>query len=77
VQQARSGKIAVLQFHGVPDNEHPWVHTPPALFESYLDYLHHNGYRVVALREVARFIDPTATPPEPMAVIERRKGGQA
>src|ERR1051326_222462 len=43
VRQARLGKVAVLQFHGVPDNEHPWVHTPPANFVQYLDYLRRNG----------------------------------
>jgi len=28
-------KIAALQFHGVPDNEHSWVHTPPQRFKEY------------------------------------------
>ena len=28
---ARGGRIAILQFHGVPDNAHPWVNTPPDL----------------------------------------------
>ncbi len=73
VRQARHGKVAVLQFHGVPDNEHPWVHTPPALFTQYLDYLNRNGYRVIALRDLAQFLDPAAGPAEPMAVIEKRK----
>jgi hypothetical protein len=27
--QASSRRIAILQFHGAPDVEHPWVHTPP------------------------------------------------
>jgi peptidoglycan-N-acetylglucosamine deacetylase len=34
-QQATNGRIAVLQFHGVPDHEHPWVHTPPERFATY------------------------------------------
>ena len=55
VSQARDGKIAVLQFHGVPDREHPWVSTEPELFEKYLGYLKDNGYRVVALRDVAKY----------------------
>jgi peptidoglycan/xylan/chitin deacetylase (PgdA/CDA1 family) len=76
-QRAREGRIAVLQFHGVPDNDHPWVHTPPAMFETYLDYLHRNGYRVLALRDLARFVDPKATPAEPMAIIEKRKSDKA
>jgi peptidoglycan/xylan/chitin deacetylase (PgdA/CDA1 family) len=74
VCQARHGKIPVLQFHGVPDNEHPWVHTPPASFVQYLDYLHRNGYRAIALRDLALFLDPTSGPAEPTAVIEKRKG---
>jgi peptidoglycan/xylan/chitin deacetylase (PgdA/CDA1 family) len=73
VRQARVGRIAVLQFHGVPDREHPWVHTPPELFEQYLAHLHRNGYRVLALRDLARFVDPNFEPVEPMAVIETRK----
>jgi len=77
VRQARQGKIAVLQFHGVPDNEHPWVHTPPALFVGYMDYLHRNGYRVIALRELAQFLDPASVPVEPMAGIDKRKSGGA
>ena len=74
VRQARHGKIAVVQFHGVPDNEHPWVHTPPALFIHYLDYLHRNGYRVIALRDLAQFLDSASGSAEPMAAIEKRRG---
>jgi peptidoglycan/xylan/chitin deacetylase (PgdA/CDA1 family) len=32
VEQARHGRIAVLQFHGVPDRAHPWVNTPVEKF---------------------------------------------
>ncbi len=56
VSQAKDGKIAVLQFHGVPDREHPWVSTEPELFEKYLSYLKDNGYRVMALRDVAKYL---------------------
>ena len=45
VEQARRGRIAVLQFHGVPDRAHPWVHTPPEQFEAYMKYLAENGYQ--------------------------------
>src|SRR5688572_10636675 len=44
--QATDGKIAILQFHGAPDVEHPWVHTPPERFEEYMKYLHDEGFRV-------------------------------
>jgi peptidoglycan-N-acetylglucosamine deacetylase len=56
VSQAKDGKIAVLQFHGVPDREHPWVSTEPEQFEKYLSYLKDNGYRVIALRDVAAYL---------------------
>ncbi|WP_460539549.1 polysaccharide deacetylase family protein, partial [Echinicola sediminis] len=38
LNEAKNGKIVVLTLHGVPDIEHPWVNTPTALFEEYLDY---------------------------------------
>jgi len=75
VAQARGGRIAVLQFHGVPDNEHPWVHTPPALFEAYLKHLRDEGCRVIALRDLARYVDPKVTPADPMAIVTERKSG--
>ena len=54
--QARDGRIVVLTIHGVPDLAHDWVTTPPALFEEYLKYLHDHHYRVVALRQLARYV---------------------
>jgi len=57
VQQARNGKIVVLTVHGVPDYAHEWVTTPPALFEEYLKYLHDNHYQVIALRDLARYVN--------------------
>jgi len=76
VAGARDGRIAVLQFHGAPDLEHPWVHTPPEKIEEYLVWLKTNGYHVIALRDLARFIDPADAPLLPMAVIERRQAGR-
>jgi peptidoglycan/xylan/chitin deacetylase (PgdA/CDA1 family) len=54
--EARGGRIVVLTIHGVPDTAHPWVNTPVPLFEEYLRFLHDNGYRVVALRDIARYL---------------------
>src|SRR4051812_26788007 len=73
VSQARGGKIAVIQLHGVPDTAHSHVNTPTPLFESYIKYLAENGYRVVALRDLARYVDPTVVPSNPWGVIEDRK----
>ncbi len=39
VSQAKHGKIAVLQFHGVPDTAHDWVTTKKEQFEAFLKYL--------------------------------------
>jgi len=57
----------------VPDNDHPWVHTPPALFEQYLTHLREEGCRVIAVRDLARYVDPAARPADPMSIIEQRK----
>ncbi|MCC6796745.1 MAG: polysaccharide deacetylase family protein [Candidatus Hydrogenedentes bacterium] len=60
VDRARDGKIAVVQFHGVPDIAHPWVHTPPERFREYMDYLKQNNFNVIAMRDLARYVDPAA-----------------
>lgn len=73
VSLATEGKIAVLQFHGVPDRDHPWVHTPPEQFKIYLEYLHSHHFTVIALRDLARYVDPTITPADPMQIIRERK----
>ena len=49
------------------------MNTPTPLFESYVKYLADNGYRVVALRDLARYVDPTVVPSNPWGVIEDRK----
>jgi peptidoglycan/xylan/chitin deacetylase (PgdA/CDA1 family) len=73
VSQARGGKIAVIQLHGVPDSAHSWVNTPQPLFESYVNYLAYNGYRVLALRDLARYVDPSLVPSNPWGVIDDRR----
>ena len=72
VAQARDGRIAVLQFHGVPDGEHPWVNTPRERFEEYMLWLKAAGCTVIALRDVARFTAGRPTPADPMSAINRR-----
>ena len=73
VSQAKDGKIAVIQFHGVPEGEHPWVHTPLERFEEYMQYLHDNQFKVIALRDLAKYVDPKITPADPNAIIQSRK----
>ena len=58
VEQARDGKIAVLTFHGVPAIEHPWVNTEPSAFVTYMKYLYDNDYKVIALRDLVKYVDP-------------------
>ncbi|MBU2906430.1 polysaccharide deacetylase family protein [Arenibacter algicola] len=57
LDQAKNGKIVVLTLHGVPDIEHPWVNTPPALFREYLQYLSDHNYKVISLRQLQAYID--------------------
>jgi peptidoglycan/xylan/chitin deacetylase (PgdA/CDA1 family) len=57
------GKAVVLQFHGVPDIAHPWVHTPPEMFRRYMQYLKDEGFRTAALRDLAPYLpDPPDDP---------------
>lgn len=72
VKQARDGKIAILTFHGVPDLDHPWVNTEPAFFKTCMDYLHENDYTVIAMRDLAKYVDPTKGPSDPYAPIQQR-----
>lgn len=63
---AQPNEIIVLQFHGVPDIKHPWVHTPPDAFREYMMYLKQNGYRTLALRDVMQYYDKKHLPEDPM-----------
>ena len=71
--QAKNGKIAILQFHGAPDVEHPWVHTPPERFEEYMKYLHDEGFKAIAVRDLAKYVDWRQKPDDPWKVIDQRK----
>jgi len=77
VEQARRGRIAVLQFHGVPDHAHPWVHTSPEKFEAYMKYLSQHGYHVIAMRDLTKYVDPTVAPSDPLGVVKDRKNVMA
>lgn len=73
VSLARHGRIAVMQFHGVPDNAHPWVHTQPDKFEAYLRYLALNGFQVIAMRDLAKYVDWHVAPQKHDGVIKDRQ----
>ena len=72
-EQARDGRIAILQFHGVPDTAHNWVSSTQQNFEAYMKYLKLEGYTVIALRDLQQFVDPTVVPDNHNSVIEARK----
>ena len=36
---------------------HDSVTTPPALFAEYMQYLHDNKYKVIALRDLAKYVN--------------------
>ncbi|QOV89584.1 polysaccharide deacetylase family protein [Humisphaera borealis] len=57
VRQATGGRVVVLTFHGVPDMEHPPVGTDPDLFEEMVQYMKDNNYRVIAMRDLAEYVD--------------------
>ena len=58
VQQACQGRVVVFTFHGVPDMEHPPVSLEPATFKAMMQYLKDNHYQCLALRDMAKYIDP-------------------
>jgi peptidoglycan/xylan/chitin deacetylase (PgdA/CDA1 family) len=76
VDRAKDGRIAVVQFHGVPDKAHPWVHTDPGRFAEFVAYLKEGGFNVIALRDLARYVDLEAKFPDPMVSV-RYQAGQA
>ncbi len=73
VGKAKNGRIAVLQFHGVPEGEHPWVNTTRETFEKCMAHLHDQDYTVIALRDLQKYVDPTDVPDDPWAVINERR----
>lgn len=58
VRQATGGKISVIIYHGVPDMEHTAVSLDPEVFKAQMQYLKDNHYTVIALRDLAKYIDP-------------------
>jgi len=69
VDRAGPGKIAVLQFHGVPDVAHPSCSTTPRMFEEFVDHLEAAAFTVIGMRDLARYIDPKPRPDDPMAQL--------
>jgi len=77
VRQATGGRIVVLTFHGVPDMEHPAVGLEPATFKVMMQYLKDNNYKVIALRDLAEYIDPVKAAKLPPTSRNVKKTGPA
>lgn len=74
VHQAREGKIAILQFHGVPDLAHPWVNSPVERFQEYMQYLKDNEYTVIALKDLSKYVDSEQdVPADTFTIVKARK----
>jgi len=57
-QQACQGRVVVYCFHGVPDMEHGAVGVAPETFKVMMRYLKDNNYKVIAMRDLAEYVDP-------------------
>ena len=66
LSNAKPGEIVVLQFHGVPDEKHPWVNTPREAFREYMNYLKQNGYTAFTMSDVLQFYDRSHLPDDPL-----------
>ena len=74
IDQAEDGKITVLCFHGIPAIEHPWVSTDLKDFEKYMQYLKDEGCTVIAMRDLAKYVNPNHRPhkADPYQPIRKR-----
>ncbi len=59
IARAEEGKAIILQFHGVPDIAHPWVHTDQEKFKLFMDYLEGTDCKVIALKDLDKYFDIT------------------
>ena len=75
VRQAAGGKIVVLIYHGVPDIEHAACSLEPAVFKAQMQYLNDNRYKVIALRDLAEYIDPVKAAKLPPTANDYKESG--
>jgi len=73
VEQAHDGRIAVLQFHGIPDTAHDWVSLDLQDFEACMKYLDLHHYKVIALRDLDKYVNCEVWPEDYREVIESRQ----
>ncbi len=75
VRQAAGGRIVAICYHGVPDMEHPGVSQDPEVFKVQMQYLKDNNYKVIALRDLAEYIDPVEAAKLPPTANEFKESG--
>lgn len=56
LQQATAGRFVIFCFHGTTD-EHPGIGTDPERFKECMQYLKDNQFTVIAMRDMARYVD--------------------
>ena len=52
---------------------HAWVSSSTQNFDAYMNYLAKNKYTVIAMRDLARYVDADVTPSNPQKIIDDRK----
>ncbi len=57
VTLAVPGKFVIVCFHGIPDLQHGNVGLDPEIFERLMKYLKDNNYTVIAMRDMAKYVD--------------------
>jgi peptidoglycan/xylan/chitin deacetylase (PgdA/CDA1 family) len=67
VDRTSAGHIVILQYHGIPD-PHDFASTPQKSFEDCMGYLKQQKFRVVALRELIKYL-PAEDPKDPLLKI--------
>lgn len=77
VRQAAGGRIVVLTYHGIPDIEHPPVTLDPFIFKAQMQYLKDNQYKVIAMRDLAEYIDPAKAAKLPPTLRDYKPTGTA
>jgi peptidoglycan/xylan/chitin deacetylase (PgdA/CDA1 family) len=75
--KAAPDEVPVLQLHGVPDGEHPFVSTPRDRFEAYMAWLHDHGYVGIAMRDLPKYVDMTHVPADPFDAVRARMRARA
>ena len=58
LEQLQAGQILVFTIHGVPDIAHPDYTTSVDVFTKYLDYMKAHHFKVIAMRDLSRYVGP-------------------